>query len=192
MEEERRNRGMEETKQETEGIEKEGERVGLSRTKSVQVKVPEVEIHLFRRGKGPIDVFKSRLGGWGQDQMEVLDILDHYSFKSIYAFNTSSGRGLSIRFNPRNGRSLLPYKDGSVIFIDGEPKDSLIKPITKIIIGLVILALLTAFLVRDTPEWIKMSNFFAGNFPPWVLACMVIVFIRLRKRTRDILKRYGW
>lgn len=91
-------------------------------SRTVQTKVPEVEIHLFRRGKGPIDVFKTNLGGWEQDQLEVRDILDKYGFKSIYAFNPGTGRGISIRFNSRNGRSMLPYKNGSVICIDGEPK----------------------------------------------------------------------
>ncbi|KAI3762045.1 hypothetical protein L1987_52468 [Smallanthus sonchifolius] len=91
-------------------------------SKSVRTKVPEVEVHLFRCGEGPIDTFKSSLGGWDQDQLEVRDILDKYGFKSVYAFNTQSGRGVPIRFNPKNGRSILPYKDGSVIFIDGEPK----------------------------------------------------------------------
>lgn len=89
---------------------------------SVGAKVPEVEIHLYRRGTGPIDVFKSALGGWEQDQIEIGPILDKYSFKSLFAFNPDSGRGVPIRFHPRNGRSLLPYADGSVLFIDGEPK----------------------------------------------------------------------
>lgn len=84
--------------------------------------VPEVEISLFRRGRGPIAVFKSSLGGYEQDQLEVVDILDKYGFKSIYAYNTVSGRGVPIRFNPKNGRSLLPYSDGAVISVDGEPK----------------------------------------------------------------------
>ena len=87
--------------------------------RTVRTLVPEVEIHLFRRGKGPIDVFKSSLGGWDQDQLEVRNILDKYDFKSIFAFNPASGRGVPIRFQ-RNGRSILPYKDGSVIFVDGE------------------------------------------------------------------------
>ena len=90
--------------------------------KSVRTKVPEVEVHLFRQGKGPIDVFKSSLGGWDQDRLEVRNILDKYGFKSLFAFNPGSGRGVRIRFHPRNGRSLLPYKDGSVIYVDGEPK----------------------------------------------------------------------
>jgi hypothetical protein len=92
------------------------------KSETVKTKVPEVEVHLFRRGKGPIDVFKAGLGGWEQDELEVRDILDKYGFKSIYAFNSGAGRGLAIRFNPRNGRSLLTYRDGSVVYIDGEPK----------------------------------------------------------------------
>lgn len=90
--------------------------------KTVKTKVPEIEIHLYRQGKGPIDVFKSCLGGWDQDQLEVREILEKYGFKSVYAFSPGSGRGAPIRFHPRNGRSLLPYKDGAVIYIDGEPK----------------------------------------------------------------------
>lgn len=91
-------------------------------SRTVKTKVPQVEIHLFRQGKGPIDVFKSSLGGYDQDQLEVRDILDKYGFKSIFAFNPGSGRGVAIRFNSRNGRSVLTYRDGSVIYIDGEPK----------------------------------------------------------------------
>lgn len=84
--------------------------------------LPEVEVHLFRRGRGPIDVFRSKLGGWEQDRLEVQDILDKYGFKSLFAYNTDSGRGVPIRFSPRNGRSILSYADGSVVIIDGEPK----------------------------------------------------------------------
>lgn len=102
--------------------------------RSVKTKVPEVEIHLFRRGKGPIEIFKSSLVGWDQDQLEVLDILDKYGFKSIFAFNPESGRGAPIRFHPRNGRSLLPYRDGSVIFIDGEPKVAILLPLVYLFI----------------------------------------------------------
>ncbi|OVA17026.1 hypothetical protein BVC80_9041g22 [Macleaya cordata] len=160
--------------------------------RSVTTKVPEVEINLFRRGKGPIDVFKSSLGGWDQDRLEVVDILEKYGFKSIFAFNPGSGRGVPIRFNFKNGRSLLPYRDGSVIFIDGEPKDSLIKPITKILFGLCVVTLLITLAMRETPAWVQKYNVFGGNFPPWILACVVIVFTRLRKRTRDFLTKFGW
>ncbi|MFS7982901.1 hypothetical protein Hanom_Chr11g00968181 [Helianthus anomalus] len=157
------------------------------RSKSVRTKVPEVEVHLFRSGEGPIDTFKSPLGGWDQDQLEVRDILEKYGLKSVYAFNTQSGRGVPIRFNPKNGRSILPYKDGSVILIDGEPKDSLIKPITRILVGVAALTALIILVMKETPGWAKKLNFTGVNFnaPPWVLACVVIVFTRLRKRTRD-------
>ncbi|OMO98763.1 hypothetical protein COLO4_13722 [Corchorus olitorius] len=160
--------------------------------RTVKTKVPEVEIRLYRRGKGPIDVFQSRLGGWEQDQLEVREILEKYGFKSIYAFNTQSGRGVPIRFHPRNGRSILGYKDGSVVHVDGEPKDSLIKPITKILVGIALITLLIALVMKDTPAWIKKLNISVGDFPPWVLACVVIVFTRMRKRTKDLLKKVGW
>ncbi|CAN8239395.1 unnamed protein product [Cochlearia groenlandica] len=163
---------------------------GESRT-TAAAKVPEVEIHLYRSGKGPIDVFKTNLGGWEQDQLEVRSILDKYGLKSIYAFSVEKGRAVPIRFNPRNGRSMLPYRDGAVIYIDGEPQDSLIKPITKIVLGVVIVMLLITFLLKDPPAWIK-NNISIGNFPPWVLACVVIVFTRARKRTRDFFRKYGW
>nr|QSQ68585.1 hypothetical protein PY_018377 [Puya raimondii] len=160
--------------------------------RSSQTKPPEVEIHLFRGGRGPIDVFRSRLGGWDQNQLEVQDILDKYGFKSLHAFNPSSGRSVAVRFNPRNGRSLLPYPDGSVVFVDGEPKDSLVKPVTKILIGVAVITLLVALFFKEAPEWLRATSFSTGNFPPWILACVVIVFTRLRKRTRNVLKKFGW
>ncbi|KAF8411575.1 hypothetical protein HHK36_004130 [Tetracentron sinense] len=160
-----------------------------SKTRTVKTKVPEAEIHLFRRGKGPIEIFQSSLGGWDQNQLEVRDILEKYGFKSLFAFNTRSGRGVPIRFNPRNGRSLLSYADGAGIFLDGEPKDSLVKPITKILLGVAVIMLLITFLLKETPQWAKYSNFSGGNFPPWILACVVIVFTRMRKRTRNFLKK---
>ncbi|XP_008808562.1 uncharacterized protein LOC103720575 [Phoenix dactylifera] len=162
--------------------------------RSVETKVPEVEVHLFRQGRGPIDVFRSKLGGWDQDRLEVQDILDKYGLKSLFAFNPSSGRGVPIRFSPRNGRSLLSYSDGSVVCIDGEPKDSLVKPVTKILIGTAVLTLLIAVFLKETPEWFQTltSRFSGGSFPPWILACVVIVFTRLRKRTKDVLKKFGW
>ncbi|KAK3018105.1 hypothetical protein RJ639_004790 [Escallonia herrerae] len=163
-----------------------------ARAQLVRTKVPEVEVHLFRRGEGPIEVFKSDLGGWDQDQLEVRDILEKYGFKSIYAFNSKSGRGVPIRFNPKNGRSLLPYTDGSVIFVDGEPKDSLINPITKILLGVVVITLFIVLALKETPEWVKKLNLAGGSIPPWVLACVVILFTRMRKRTMDFLKKRGW
>lgn len=94
---------------------------GESRSQSATTKVPEVEIHLYRSEKGPIDVFKSNLGGWEQDQLEVRAILEKYGLKSIFAFNVDKGRGVPIRFQ-RNGRSVLTYRDGATVYIDGEPQ----------------------------------------------------------------------
>ncbi|VFQ94985.1 unnamed protein product [Cuscuta campestris] len=152
-------------------------------------KVPEVEISLYRRGKGPIAVFKSSLGGWGQDQLEVRDILDKYGFKSIHAFNPDSGRGLPIPFNPKNGRSILTYSHGSSINVDGEPRDSLIQPITRIVVGVAIITIFIVLVMKETPEWAKKLNFSGGRIPPWILACAVIVFTRMRKRTKNFLER---
>lgn len=84
---------------------------------------PEVEVQLFRRGRGPVAVFRSQLGGYTQDQLEVGDILEQYGLKSVFAFDPAARtRGVAIRFHPRNGRSLLNYAPGSTIFLDGEPK----------------------------------------------------------------------
>ncbi|KAH9757802.1 hypothetical protein WN944_008430 [Citrus x changshan-huyou] len=152
---------------------------------TVKTKVPEVEIHLYRQGKGPIAVFKSTLVGWEQDQLDVREILDKYGLKSVYAFSTSAGRGVPIRFDRRNGRSMLGYKDGSVVYMDGEPQDSMIKPVTKILFGLTVITLLITLLFKDRPEWINKLNVPGWNFPPWVIACVVIVFTRIRKRTRN-------
>ncbi|KAI3945844.1 hypothetical protein MKW98_023118 [Papaver atlanticum] len=160
--------------------------------KTVKTKVPEVEINVYRKGRGPIDKFKTNLGGWDQDRLEVVDILDKYGFKTIFAFNTDKGRGVPIRFNARNGRSLLPYRDGSVVFIDGEPKDSLVKPISKILFGLAMSVLLISFVLKERPAWFEKLNAYGGNFPPWAIACAVIVFTRMRKRTRDFLAKFGF
>ncbi|KAL5703544.1 hypothetical protein ACHQM5_022080 [Ranunculus cassubicifolius] len=164
------------------------------RSKSVTTKVPEVEIHLYRQGKGPIEIFKSSLGGWDQDQLEIHEILDKFGFKSVFAFNPQSGRGVPIRFNPKNGRSLLPYRDGSIVYMDGEPKDSLVSPITKILVGIVAIILMLSVLfkenvIMETPSWLKKLNLPNLNIPPWVLACCVVVFTRLRKRIRDFFKK---
>ncbi|WVZ13745.1 hypothetical protein V8G54_011311 [Vigna mungo] len=276
------------------------------RAKHVRTKVPEVEIHLYRQGGGPIAVFKSPLGGWEQDQIEVRDILETHGLKSVFAYNPNAGgRGVPVRFHPRNGRSMLTYRDGAVVHLDGEPKkhlyllhiiwlskgfggangskdlegiknarlfrgehrtlgccviglnsfevfistcypntpamgylrslfgrvvhyqlydagakswtgsydpneniyvihvifslaessllqDSLIKPVTRILVGVALIIFMITLVSRDTPDWLKKFNFSGVNFPPWILACVVIVFTRMRKRTKDFLKKRGW
>lgn len=66
-------------------------------------------------------------------------------------------------------------------------QDSLIKPITRILVGVAILTVLIVLVMKETPGWAKKLNITGVDFsvPPWVLACVVIVFTRLRKRTRD-------
>ncbi|GJN17877.1 hypothetical protein PR202_gb04981 [Eleusine coracana subsp. coracana] len=160
----------------------------------VAAAAPEVEVQLFRRGRGPVAVLRSQLGGWTQDQLEVGDILEQYGLKSVFAFDPAAGtRGVAIRFHPRNGRSLLTYAPGSTIFLDGDPKDSLLKPVTKVMIGVAAMTLVIAVFLKEAkmPEWLQSSKIDL-NFPPWVLACMVIVFMRLRKRTKDVIKKFGW
>ncbi|KAL3621461.1 hypothetical protein CASFOL_036373 [Castilleja foliolosa] len=160
------------------------------RTRSVTTKVPEAEVHVYKQGKGPIDVIKTGLTGWDQDQLEVREILDKYGFKSIFAYTPGSGRGVPIRFNPRNGRSMITYRDGAVVYVDGEPKDSLLKPVTKILLGVALITFMIVVVVKETPEWAKKLNFSDARIPPWVLACVVIVFTRMRKRTKSFLERY--
>jgi len=154
---------------------------------------PQVEVQLFRRGR-PVAVFRSPLGGWTQDQLEVGDILEQYGLKSVFAFDPAARkRGVSIRFNPRNGRSLLTYAPGSTIFLDGEPMDSLLKPITKMVLGVAAMTVVAAVLFKEAkmPEWLQ-AKLGTVSFPPWVLACMVIVFMRLQKRTKDVMRKFGW
>nr|AFK37100.1 unknown [Lotus japonicus] len=143
----------------------------------------EVEIHLFRQGRGPIAVFKSQLGGSERDRLEVRDILHHHFLKSIFAFNPQSGRAAPIRFNPKDGTSVLPYRHGAVLYIDAEPKDSLLKPVTRILVGVLLITIMIMLVWKDIPEWIKNFNVSGVNFSPWIVACVVIVFTRMRKRT---------
>ncbi|XP_057775931.1 uncharacterized protein LOC130994844 [Salvia miltiorrhiza] len=168
----------------------EGPEPVLRKNRSVTTSVPEAEVHIYSRGKGPIDVIKMGLGGWDQDQLEVREILDKYGFKTAYAFTPGSGRGLPIRFNPRNGRSMLTYKDGARVYVDGEPKDSLLKPITRIILSVALITIIIVFAMKETPVWAKNLQSSVGPIPPWVLACVVIVFTRMRKRTKSFLEKY--
>jgi hypothetical protein len=73
-------------------------------------------------------------------------------------------------------------------------QDSLLKPVTKVMIGVAAMTLVIAVVLKEAkmPEWLQASNLGKLNFPPWVLACMVIVFMRLRKRTKDVMKKIGW
>ncbi|XP_022888984.1 cytochrome P450 78A6-like [Olea europaea var. sylvestris] len=43
--------------------------------------------------------------------------------------------------------------------------------------------------MKETLEWMKKRNFLGGSIPPWILTCVVIVFTRMRKRTRNFIKK---
>lgn len=70
-------------------------------------------------------------------------------------------------------------------------QDSLIQPITKILLGVATITLLIVLIMKETPQWFKKFNITGMSIPPWVLACAVIVFSRMRKRTRDFFKKRG-
>eukprot|EP01018_Ginkgo_biloba_P019981 Gb_41798 [translate_table: standard] len=60
--------------------------------------------------------------------------MDVYGLKALHAFNTRSGPRSMTLFNPKNGLSIFPYM-GKLVVIDGDPKDFLIKPNSKILLG---------------------------------------------------------
>jgi len=152
--------------------------------------IPEVDLHLYVRGEGPIHVLKSPLGGWDQDRLDLQQIMDDYGLKALYAYNTRSGRGLRLRLNPRNGLSMVPYT-GNLVCIDGEPKDSWLKPISKILLMLALVTLLVVVVLRDPPQWIQKLKFMGGGSFPWTVAIIVIVISRLRKKFMNLLRSYG-
>lgn len=72
-------------------------------------------------------------------------------------------------------------------------QDPLVKPITKILLGVAVITLLIAIFVKETPRWLDISKLTSNStLPPWVIACMIIAFTRLRKRTKNLLKKFGW
>lgn len=62
------------------------------------------------------------------------------------------------------------------------------------VIGVAAMTVVAAVLLKEAkmPEWLQASKLGNVSFPPWVLACIVIVFMRLRKRTKDVMKKFGW
>ncbi|GJV56249.1 sphinganine C4-monooxygenase 1-like protein [Tanacetum coccineum] len=59
-------------------------------------------------------------------------------------------------------------------------QDSLIKPITRILVGVAVLTALIVLVMKETPEWAKKLNITGIDFsvPPWVLACVVILLYK--------------
>ncbi|GMP80040.1 hypothetical protein CsSME_00035294 [Camellia sinensis var. sinensis] len=74
-------------------------------------------------------------------------------------------------------------------FLDTFFFDSLIKPITKILLAVAVSTFMIVLVMKESPEWMKKLNLSGGRFPPWILACVVIVFTRMRKRTKDFLTK---
>ncbi|KAL2894404.1 GATOR complex protein WDR24 [Bienertia sinuspersici] len=70
--------------------------------------------------------------------------------------------------------------------------DSLIKPVTRIIVGVAVITVLVAIVAVESPHWAEKLNLKGMRIPPWVLTCAVIVFVRIRKRTHDFFKKRGW
>ncbi|PQM43023.1 uncharacterized protein Pyn_00558 [Prunus yedoensis var. nudiflora] len=66
-----------------------------------------------------------------------------------------------------------------------ECPDSLIQPVTKSLLGVAVITVLITLVLRDPPECGSKLNISGGNFPPWIIALVVRVFTRMRKRTRD-------
>lgn len=152
--------------------------------------IPEVEVSLYVRGEGPIHVFKTPLGGWDQDRLDLQQIMDDYGLKDLYAYSARSGRGLRLRLNPRNGLSMLPYT-GNLVCLDGEPKDSWLKPISKILMLLALVTFLLVIILREPPQWVHKLKFIGGGSIPWTVTIIVIVSSRVRKKFKNLLRSYG-
>ncbi|KAF3326920.1 hypothetical protein FCM35_KLT08550 [Carex littledalei] len=143
-----------------------------------------VEVHLYRRGRGPIAIFQSSLVGPGLNRLDVRSIMSQHGLRSLFAFKPPSERGFRIRFDLVKGQSVLHYKPGSVVFFDSEPKGSLIRPISIIFMGVAILFILIAVLMKEFPYQLNSKTLFGSFVPPWLLAFGVILYTRMRKKTR--------
>ncbi|CAH8359322.1 unnamed protein product [Eruca vesicaria subsp. sativa] len=165
---------------------------GETRSQSATTtKVPEVEIHLCLTEGGPIHVFKWNLGGEEQDHLEVRPIFEKYGLETIYAYTVDNARGgvvhVPIKFDPTSARSLLTFRDGTVVHIIGiKHKNPVIEAIKNIVLATVFGTLLKMFLLWITPD----------SIPPWVAVCIIIVVSFGRKSSRDLFKdlfrEFGW
>ncbi|KAJ8426896.1 hypothetical protein Cgig2_005275 [Carnegiea gigantea] len=144
-----------------------------------------LSVQLVQTGTGPKTEQAKTLD---EDRIEFMWfdlILDQIMDKpSRIGANFSCGDTISFReFNKRLCRTLeAELRD----------KDSLINPITRIVVGVAIITVLIALVVTEVPEWAEKFNLRGWRIPPWLLACAVIVFTRMRKRTKDFLNQRGW
>ncbi|KAJ3694128.1 hypothetical protein LUZ60_009608 [Juncus effusus] len=150
-----------------------------------------VEVHLYRRGKGPTTIFRSGLVGPGSDRLDVRSILTKYGLRSLFAFKPPAGRGFKIRFDQSSGWSTLPYKAGSVVCFDSEVKGSLIKPMAIILIGVTVPVIAVLVLMKELPYQyqIRPKSLVGSLFPPWLLAFGVIIYTRMRRQPRVAISR---
>lgn len=96
----------------------------LESTATARQHVPSVEVHLYRRGAGPVAIFRSDLAGHRRDRLDVRRIQASHGLRALFAFRPEGsrrGRGLRIRCDPAAGYSALPFRDGAAIALDGEP-----------------------------------------------------------------------
>ncbi|TVU21478.1 hypothetical protein EJB05_31114, partial [Eragrostis curvula] len=146
---------------------------------------PFVEVRLYRRGAGPVALFRSCLAGPRRDRLDVRRIQAEHGLRALFAFKPEgSRRGLRIRPDPVAGYSALPFRDGAVIVLDGEPKESWTKPVSLIVAGLLVPAMMAVVAVKGVPEPLRSSRVINGLFPPWILVSAVIIFARVRTRPR--------
>ncbi|XP_024518105.1 uncharacterized protein LOC112341732 [Selaginella moellendorffii] len=175
---------------------------------------PLVEVELFIDGKGPEHVFKAPLGGWDQNRLDLEQIMIDYKLRAIYAYSLSSGRGQRLRYNPRNGLSMLPYsgKSDSIIRLDGDPKvrkfsilffrkfylewismilqRSRLVPVIKIGVGIgFIVAMVTCIFVDFSSDWIQaLRNASAGRM--MLVVCFVtMIILQISRQARSHKKR---
>ncbi|EAY72815.1 hypothetical protein OsI_00682 [Oryza sativa Indica Group] len=148
---------------------------------------PSVEVRLYRRGAGPVAVFRSALVGPRRDRLQVRAIQAEHGLRALFAFKPESSlRGLRIRSGPAAaaGCSAVPFRDGAVIALDGEPKGSWTKPAAVIVAGVLVPAVMVAVAVKGVPEPLRSSRVVNAVFPPWILASAVIIYARVRTRPR--------
>lgn len=101
----------------------------LEPTATARQRVPFVEVRLYRRGAGPVAIFRSDLSGPRRDRLDVRRIQASHGLRALFAFRPEEGsrgrgRGLRIRCDPAAGYSALPFRDGAAIALDGEPRVS--------------------------------------------------------------------
>uniref|UniRef100_A0A0E0JEZ8 Uncharacterized protein n=1 Tax=Oryza punctata TaxID=4537 RepID=A0A0E0JEZ8_ORYPU len=148
---------------------------------------PSVEVWLYRRGAGPVTVFRSALVGPRRDRLQVRAIQAEHGLRALFAFKPESSlRGLRIRPCPvaGGGCSAVPFRDGAVIALDGEPKGSWTKPAAVIVAGVLVPAVMVAVAMKGVPEPLRSSRVVNAVFPPWILASAVIIYARVRTRPR--------